>query len=176
MRALLSRLMEIQIWHPPVPAGWLGVCVWWAQQSSNGTFQYFSPGESSSSSPLPDASQFRFSLYVPGVFELMFLHWSLWYVFMKEWVCAQTLSEDAWVHSTPPLHLDWVSADFHSQLLWGLLFLALVLQTRQPDVWLGDLLLRRYSWFLSATCGCGTSPFWVSAPFVSLNVASSLYP
>lgn len=75
--------------------------------------------------------------------------------------------------------MDYVLADVHSQLLWGLLFPALVLWAGESGVGLGPLDLQggplqpRYpSQFLTTTRGCGTSPFHVSAPPTSLNVAS----
>ena len=40
----------------------------------------------------------------------------------------------------------------------------------------GPLLPRYPSWFLSAACGCGSSPFPISTPPTSADVASSLYP
>lgn len=82
-------------------------------------------------------------------------------------------------------HLTWMGgilAVFHSQMLWGFLFLAL-------DPWVGELgvrlrpltpqkgplLPRCPSRCSTTTCGCGASLFCISAPPASLNVASSLY-
>lgn len=43
-----------------------------------------------------------------------------------EQVYAQALEEDAWISTSLLSHLDGVPADFHSQVLWGLLFMALI--------------------------------------------------
>ena len=50
---------------------------------------------------------------------------------------------------------------FYSQNLWWYLFLALEPWAEGSHVGLGPLLLRYPSWFLSPTCGCGTSLFCV---------------
>lgn len=85
-------------------------------------------------------------------------------------------------------HLSWKMESclfgfFHSQVLWELLFPALVLWTMEPGVGLrafalqvGPMRLRFLSWFLTATRGCGASPFRVSNLPSSFNVASILYP
>lgn len=82
--------------------------------------------------------------------------------------------------SVPP---DRIPTVFHSQILWGFLFQASVFLLGSLVWGWGPLLVRgeppwlRYPfWFPTATQICGTSPFYISAPPTSLNVASSLYP
>lgn len=64
---------------------------------------------------------------------------------------------------------DGLPVDFHSQILWGLLFLTLVLRAAELGVELGPLALHggplqpKYpSQFSTATHECGASPFHVS--------------
>lgn len=44
---------------------------------------------------------------------------------------------DAWVCSSPLFPSEGVLANFHSQILWGILFPALVLRAREPSLGLG---------------------------------------
>lgn len=78
---------------------------------------------------------------------------------------------------------DRVLAGFHFQILWELLFLAQGPWALEPGEGLGHLHLlggpspvRCLSQCLTTIYGFGVSPFRLSAPPISLNVASSLHP
>ena len=86
-------------------------------------------------------------------------------------------SRSSLFHSAP------VPTGFHSQRLWGLLFLALEpwagdsgvgLRILTPHGWLPRL--RYTSQVLTTARGCGTSLFGVSASLTSLDMTPSLYP
>ena len=94
------------------------------------------------------------------VFELLFLHWNLEQVFVSEWACVQALYGDACLYSCPPAHLDEFPAAFHSQMLWGLLFPAMVFWAKEPSMGLGPinsywrpLRPRYFSQFFTTTVG-----------------------
>lgn len=82
-------------------------------------------------------------------------------------------------------HLTWmvrITAIFHRQMLWGLFFLALVLQAKSLVgswalflLW-GTWYLRYPFHFSTATRRFGASPFCTSTPPTSLDVAFSLHP
>lgn len=75
--------------------------------------------------------------------------------------------------------MDGILAYFHRQMLWELLFLALVLQAGKPGLGLrllsalgGYLQSKYFSQFLTTTCECRPNLFQVSIPSVSFEVAS----
>lgn len=87
------------------------------------------------SSPRPEVSQVSSSLHAPDVFcavapalELKvseFVHRPLW--------------RSASVSSISPSSSETILTSFHSQMLWGLLFLVLVPWAQEPAVGLGNL-------------------------------------
>ena len=58
-------------------------------------------------------------------------------MFVNERDYAQVLSEDARVYNSPPSQPNGIPPDFHSQMLWGILFQALVFQAEDSSVGLG---------------------------------------
>lgn len=113
-RTLLTRLMETQKWCPPVSSA--------VQQRNNGFCQLFCLGESCLFSPCHDVRQFSFSLYVPGTFQAVASVLEL-----REnpnSAFAGLLKEAPGIPSALSITQPTISAGFHSQKLWGRLFLA----------------------------------------------------
>lgn len=100
----------------------------------------------------------------------------------RKWVkvslYVDPLRGTVWDSSNPLSHSASIPISFYSQKLWGFLFSALEPWAWKPNVRLipftpqrGPLQEIYPSCFLSATCGCGTNLFHISAPYTSLNVA-----
>lgn len=166
--------MQIQIWYPSVPAGPVGEAFRYRWVSNlmvpacwlfEMRAQYRVNGSCLSSLYL-EAIQLNFSLYVSDAFQASLLSLLELRVSAHEWVnpCAQ-------VSISILSHLDRQNPHFHSQVLWELLFMALVVWPGEscvglgPLVALGETLQPRYpSGFSTATCGCETSLFHISVP------------
>ena len=142
-----------------------------AQKRKNGLCQHFCPGESCppALALMPDNSA------PPHVsltfFNLLPTHWSSEAVNLSKSVHGpfkrNSLGFQKFLSSTAS-----IPTGFYSQMLWGFIFLAL--EPRAGGlVWCWDSLLLSYpSWFLSATCGCGTSLLRVFNPPTSFAVVS----
>ena len=125
---------------------------------------------------------------VDGDSDMAPISW-LW-VMGGEWLRKETMastSTSLCLTAAPPVLAlmpdNSVPACFHSQKLWGILFLALGPWAGVPGVGLGLLTaqrgppqLRYPSQLLSATRGCGDSLFCISDPATSLDVVSFLHP
>lgn len=89
-----------------------------------------------------------------------------------------SLCIDLLEYTCPLSHPDGIPV-VHSQMIWGLFFLALMFWNEESSVGLGPLVsqgasphLIYPSQFLIAACGCGTSLFIFSTPSTSLIMAS----
>lgn len=114
-----------------------------AQQGNNAACQHFCPGEncpdSCPSSACPEACQFSSSPYVSCTFQAV---GTVLEPRVSEFVSKSIsgpLKRSASVSSIIPSHLDAFSACFHSQMLWGFLFLAPVLWVGKPGMGVGPL-------------------------------------
>lgn len=134
---MLSRLMEIQIWHPPVSAVWKG------GRLNKGSMDSASTSVWEKAAPLalalkPDNSVPLFMSLVS--FELLPQCWSTERVSssMSKSICGP-FKRSVWDSSCCPSHPAIISTGFHSPKLLRLLFLALETWAGEPGVRLGPL-------------------------------------
>lgn len=159
-RAMLAWLMETQTGHPPVLADCVGAGLNKRKMAPAGTLV------------LPSLS-LKPANSVPSHKSLLSLCWNFVQVFVRESLCGDPL-KGCLGFQKPLLHPDGIPADFHSQLLWGLLFLALSVWAGESNLGLepltplGDLGSRYPSLFLTTVHRCGTIPFCVSISPISL--------
>lgn len=138
---VLAWLMWGQIWHLPEPANWVGESL---KRGAVAPSSAFVLGESTPT-PVPLALAMKLVNSVTPhmslvLFELSPPHWSPEWV--CEWIRVQAPQEEhlRFLHS-----LDAIFIGFHNQMLWGLLYLALVAWSGDPGVGLDPLLLRETS-------------------------------
>ena len=103
-----------------------------SQERNNGAYQPFCPERAAppALTVKPDNSVPSHTLLV--VFKLLSICWNFWCLYESKSVLGlfQRMPGSTAVLS----HLSGIPADFHSQKLWGFLFLALVLWPEEP-VW-----------------------------------------
>lgn len=157
-----------------MPVGWLGGGL------NKGTVASACTGESYFFSPRSEGRQFSSSPYIPGAFQAAVPFLKLRISVVTKWVYVGPLRGClSLLH--PSSHQHWGPANFHSQLFWGFLFLALVVWDGESRMWLGSFSLQwepqklRYPFqFLTATCGCGTFHF-TSPPLLPVLTWLSFY-
>ena len=151
-----------------------------SQERNNGAYQPFCPERAAppALTVKPDNSVPSHTLLV--VFKLLSICWNFWCLYESKSVLGlfQRMPGSTAVLS----HLSGIPADFHSQKLWGFLFLALVLWPEEP-VWDWDPSLFKGTstaeispWILTPTHECGTNLFHIFIPPTSFDMASSLFP
>lgn len=141
--------------------------------------------DSCPSSPHLEGSQLSSSSYVSGAVWALTCTLEPRGVNLREQVHVQTIRRSTWDPSNPLSHLDVIPDDFHCQMLWGLLFLALVAWAGVPGMRLGPLaaLADLFSWDIPPILNHHTMDRGVEIqnsqclhPSYQFNVAYALYP